>query len=231
MARRCVVQVETTFTGFADRSDAGHWLARALAFYRHAPNAIVIGLPRGGVITAAAVAEDLDLPLDVLVVRKLGVPGHAELAMGAIGPGDIRFLNHDVVWAYRINPAEIEAATARERVELEHRQHVYRGNDGPLDLRRRTVIVVDDGLATGSTMTTAIGVIRQKNPERIVLAVPIAPVETCEHLRPLVDELVYLETPEPFQSVGYWYVDFGEVNDEEVTRALDRARSHACAAV
>lgn len=225
------MQDETTFTGFADRTEAGHALAKALMHYRARPNTIVIGLPRGGVVTAAAIAEDLDLPLDVLVVRKLGTPGQEELAMGAIGPGGVRVLNEDVIASCGIDPLEIQLVEERERVELARRERLYRGDQRPLELARQTVIVVDDGLATGSTMSAAIAVIRAGKPARIVLAVPVAPVETLERFRLVVDELVYIETPEPFMAVGYWYVDFAQVHDDEVIRTLARAESGASASV
>jgi predicted phosphoribosyltransferase len=219
------VEVETTFTGFADRTEAGHALAKALMRYRARPNTIVIGLPRGGVVTAAAIAEDLDLPLDVLVVRKLGTPGQEELAMGAIGPGGVRVLNENVIAGCGIDSFEIELVEERERAELARRERLYRGDQRPLDFAGQTVIVVDDGLATGSTMSAAIAVIRAGKPARIVLAVPVAPVETLERFRLVVDELVYIETPEPFMAVGCWYVDFAQVHDDEVVRTLERAES------
>lgn len=223
------MEMETTFTGFADRADAGHRLAEALKHYRGKPNTIVIALPRGGVVTGAAIAGDLDLPLDVLVVRKLGTPGHEELAMGAIGPGGIRVLNDEVLASVRIPPALIDAVARREQAELDRRERLYRGNERPLDFAGKTVIVVDDGLATGSTMFAAITVIRQHKPARVILAVPVAPMETLERFRFVVDELVYLETPDPFLAVGYWYVDFAQVEDAEVVQTLERA--HARAAV
>ena len=225
------MEVETTFTGFVGRAEAGHALAKALMHYRGRAGTIVVGLPRGGVVTAAAIAEDLELPLDVLVVRKLGTPGQEELAMGAIGPGDVRVLNEDVIDACGIDPLEIHMVEERERVELARRERLYRGDQPPLDFAGRTVIVVDDGLATGSTMSAAISVLRAGKAARIVLAVPVAPVETLERFRLVVDELVYLETPEPFLAVGYWYVDFAQVHDDEVIRALTRAESRMSAPV
>lgn len=225
------MEVETTFTGFADRTEAGHALAKALMHYRGKSNTIVIGLPRGGVVTAAAIAEELELPLDVLVVRKLGTPGQEELAMGAIGAGGVRVLNEDVIAMCGIDPLQIQLVEERERVELARRERLYRGDQRPLDFARQTVIVVDDGLATGSTMSAAIAVIRAGRPARIVLAVPVAPVETLERFRLVVDELVYIETPEPFMAVGYWYVDFAQVHDDEVVRTLARAESRMSAPV
>jgi putative phosphoribosyl transferase len=217
--------METTFTGFADRAEGGHRLAETLRQYRGKPNTMVVGLPRGGVVTAAAIAGDLDLPLDVLIVRKLGTPGHEELAMGAIGPGGVRVLNDDVVASLGIGRGRIEAETKREEVELARRERLYRTNQAPLNFAGKTVIVVDDGLATGSTMAAAIAVIRQHKPARIVLAVPVAPVDTLEGFRAVVDELVYLESPEPFMAVGYWYFDFAQVEDAEVIAILENARS------
>ena len=219
--------MDSMFTGFADRAEGGHRLAEALKHYRAKPDTIVVALPRGGVITGAAIADDLALPLDVLIVRKLGTPGHEELAMGAIGPGGVRVLNDDVVEALRIGPDRIEAETKREEAELARRERLYRADQPPLDFAGRTVIVVDDGLATGSTMSAAIAVIRKHEPARLVLAVPVAPVDTLERFRLLVDELVYLESPEPFMAVGYWYVDFAQVEDAEVVAILEKARSRA----
>jgi putative phosphoribosyl transferase len=185
----------------------------------------VVGLPRGGVITAAAIAEELDLPLDVLVIRKLGVPGQEELAMGAIGPKGIRVINHEVVRSLGIDPARIDVVAARELKELQRREDLYRAGRPPVEVRNKHVIVVDDGLATGSTMEAAVEVLRRHDPARITLAVPVAPLETLERFRFQVDELAYLETPEPFRSVGDWYLDFGQVGDAEVIGLLDRAAS------
>ena len=219
------MEMETTFTGFANRAEGGRWLAEALKHYRGKANTIVVALPRGGVVTGAAIADALDLPLDVLIVRKLGTPGQEELAMGAIGAGGIRVLNDDVVASLRIGRDRIEAETRRQEVELARRERLYRANQAPLDFAGKTVIVVDDGLATGSTMSAAIAVIRQHRPARVVLAVPVAPIETLERFRLVVDELVYLESPEPFLAVGYWYVDFAQVEDAEVIAILGKARS------
>lgn len=221
------MEMETTFTGFANRAEGGHRLAEALEPYRGKPNTIVLALPRGGVVTGAAIADDLGLPLDVLIVRKLGTPGHEELAMGAIGAGGIRVLNDDVVASLRIGRDRIEAETKRAEAELARRERLYRADQPPLDLAGKTVIVVDDGLATGSTMAAALAVIRQHRPARLVLAVPVAPVETLERFRLIVDELVYLESPEPFLAVGYWYIDFAQVEDAEVLDILETARSRA----
>jgi putative phosphoribosyl transferase len=218
--RRLDMAVQSVFTGFADRAEGGHRLAEALKHHRRRAETIVVALPRGGVVTGAAIAEDLELPLDVLIVRKLGTPGHEELAMGAIGPGGIRVLNEDVIAALRVPATTVDAATRREQDELERRERLYRGNRPPLQVAGRTVIVVDDGLATGSTMSAAVAVLRRHEPERIVLAVPVAPMDTLERFRPVVDELVYLEAPEPFQAVGCWYADFAQVDDEEVIRTL-----------
>lgn len=218
-----IVQGKRTFTGFADRAEGGHELAKALSRYRGASDAIVIGLPRGGVVTAAAVAKDLGLPLDVLIVRKLGTPGHEELAMGAIGPGGVRVLNEEVVSALRIAPEKIEMEARRERIELERRERLYRGSRPPLDFAGKTVILTDDGLATGSTMWVAVAVVRSHKPARIVLAVPVAPPDTLARFRPAVDELVCLEEPEPFQAVGLWYREFAQVEDEEVVEMLQHA--------
>lgn len=225
------MQMETMFTGFSDRAEGGHRLAEALKRYRGKPDTIVIALPRGGVVTGAAIADDLDLPLDVLIVRKLGTPGHEELAMGAIGPAGVRVLNDDVVASLRIGRDRIEAATKREEAELARRERLYRADQPPIDFAGKTVIVVDDGLATGSTMSAAVAVIRRHKPARVVLAVPVAPIDTLERFRPAVDELVYLESPELFMSVGQWYADFAQVEDAEVVAILAKARSRAGALV
>lgn len=218
------MRVERLFGGFENRAAAGRQLAKALRRYRDQGDAVVVGLPRGGVVTAAVVAEELDLPLDVLVVRRLAAPGNEQLAVGAIGPGGVRVLNDDVIALCGVDPLEIDLIEQRERVELERRDRLFRGDRRPLDCERKTVILVDDGLATGSTALAAIAVMRIQRPARIVLAVPVAPVETRDRCLLYVDELVCLATPDPFLAIGYWYDDFTEVSDEDVIRTLARAR-------
>lgn len=216
------MRIDTLFAGFQNRAAAGRQLAKALKRYRGRPDTIVVGLPRGGVVTAAAVAEELDLPLDVLVIRKLGAPDNEELALGAIGPRGVRVLNADVISMCGIDPLEIDLIEERERAELERRERLYRGDRRPLDCARKKVIVVDDGLATGSTMAAAIAILRRERADWIILAVPVAPIETLDRLYLHADELVCLATPEPFRAVGYWYTDFAQVDDAEVMRTLAR---------
>jgi len=183
---------------------------------------MVLGLPRGGVPVAAEVARALGAPLDVFLVRKLGLPGQEELAMGAIASGGARVLNDEVVNALRLPESVLEQVTERERAELERRDRAFRGDRPPPDVRGRVAIVVDDGLATGSTMRAAIAALRTLEPARIVVAVPAAPPATCEELRAEVDDLVVLLTPHPFHAVGLWYEDFTPTSDQEV-RAILRA--------
>jgi putative phosphoribosyl transferase len=206
---------------FADRSDGGRLLAERLVRYASRPDVVVLGLPRGGMPVAAEVASALGAPLDVFLVRKLGVPGHEELAMGAIASGGVRVLNDDVVRAARISEPELERVAARELETLEAREIAYRGGRPPVEVRDRTAILVDDGLATGATMRAAIGALRDRGAARIVVAVPTAPRETCEALAREVDEVVCATTPEPFTAVGLWYRDFSPVSDDEVRRLLD----------
>ena len=208
---------------FVNRTDAGQRLAKALLAYAGRRDLVVLALPRGGVPVAFEVALLLGAPLDVFVVRKLGVPGHEELAMGAIASGGIRVLNPSVVEGVGVPEDVIEQVTAAEREELQRREREYRG-DRPLpDLCGRTVILIDDGLATGATMRAAIAAVRTKDPARIVVAVPTAPYDTCVALRREADDVVCLVTPEPFIAVGGWYDDFRQVSDEEVRGILDRA--------
>jgi len=208
---------------FQDREDAGRQLAARLLHYRERPNVLVLALPRGGVPVAYEVARALDAPLDLFLVRKLGVPGQEELAMGAIATGGTRVLNEDVVRALHIPPEVIEAAARREQVEIERRGRAYRGDRPEPDVRGQIVMLIDDGLATGATMRAAVAALRQQEPERIVAAVPTAPAETCEGLRHEVDEVVCVQTPEPFFGVGFWYEDFTQTSDEEVRDLLERA--------
>lgn len=215
------------FTRFADRADGGRRLAALLDHYARQPDTIVLGLPRGGVVTAAAVAGKLELPLDVLVVRKLGMPGREELAMGAIGPGGVRILDPEVIAATRVSAGELEEVTAREQIELARRERLYRAGLPPLDLAGRNVILIDDGLATGSTMEAAVAVVQAHRPARIVIAVPVAPGETYSRLARLVHEVVCVASPEPFHAVGEWYGGFAQVTDGEVIDLLARARARA----
>jgi putative phosphoribosyl transferase len=208
---------------FRDRTEAGRLLAAKLTRYAHRPEVVVLALPRGGVPVAYEVARALGAPLDVFLVRKLGVPGHEELAMGALASGAVRVLNEQVVRTLRIPDDVIDAVTERERHELARRDRLYRGDRPPLDPRGRTVILVDDGLATGATMHAAIRALRRLDPAHIVVAVPTASPETCEELKTEVDDVVCAITPEPFHSVGLWYEDFSQTTDEEVRDLLARA--------
>ena len=208
-------------TRFRDRAHAGRVLAAALARYAHRRDVIVLALPRGGVPVGCEVARALGVPLDVFVVRKLGVPGHEELAMGAIASGSVRLLNEDVVALAGVSEEAIDEVAAREAAEIRRRERVYRGDRGPPDLRGRTVILVDDGLATGASMRAAAAAVRRQGPAWVVVAVPAAAADTCETLRGEVDELVCLMTPEPFHAVGLWYEDFSQTSDEEVRQLLE----------
>jgi predicted phosphoribosyltransferase len=205
---------------FRDRREAGRFLAAQLTAYANRPDVLVLALPRGGVPVAAEVARALEAPLDVFVVRKLGVPGREEFALGAIATGGVRVLNEDAVRALHIPDRVIEAIAAKEQEELARRERVYRGDRPPLDVRGRTVILVDDGLATGATMHAAIRALRQQQPARIVVAVPTASPETCVELRTEVDDVICATTPDPFYAVGLWYEDFSQTTDEEVRELL-----------
>ena len=209
---------------FRDRRDAGRRLAEQLGAYAGRPDVIALALPRGGVPVAYEVARALGAPLDVYLVRKLGVPGQEELAMVAIATGGVTVLNEPVVRGLGIPAHVIDAVTARQQRELKQRERLYRGEGPPPDVRGRTVILVDDGLATGATMRAAIAALRKQQPARIVVAVPTAPPETCEELRTEADDVVCATTPEPFQSVGLWYEDFSQTTDDEVRELLACAR-------
>lgn len=209
---------------FRDRRGAGQFLAEKLTEYANRPDVVVLALPRGGVPVAYEVANRLNAPMDVFVVRKLGVPGHEELAMGAIASGGVRVLNPDVLSYILIHEAIIDQVTEYELSELERRERLYRGNRPPLELKGRTIIIVDDGLATGSTMRAAVKALRQKQPKKIIVAVPVGARETCDSFKNEVDTMaVCAITPEPFHSVGLWYRDFSQTTDEEVRDLLAHA--------
>lgn len=208
---------------FRDRKQAGQLLSRKLRAYANRTDVLVLGLPRGGVPVAFEVARALHAPLDVFLVRKLGVPGQEELAMGAIASGGVRVTNEEVVQALNISPRTIDSVAAKESRELSRRDRLYRGERPRPDVAGRTVILVDDGLATGSSMRAAVAALRQGRPSRIIVAVPVAAVPTHHEFRSEVDEIVCLATPEPFLSVGYWYDDFSNMTDEEIRELLERA--------
>jgi predicted phosphoribosyltransferase len=215
---------------FHDRREAGRQLAARLTAYANRPDVLVLALPRGGVPVAYEVARALGAPLDVFIVRKLGVPGYEELAMGAVATGGVRVLNDQIVRGLDIPEYMIDAVTTRERQELARRERLYRGDRPPPDVHGRTVILVDDGLATGATMHAAIAALRQQQPARIVVAVPTASREVCDAFRAEADDVVCAITPEPFQAVGLWYEDFSQTSDEEVRDLLARAARETRAA-
>ncbi len=206
--------------GFRDRADAGRVLAGALDHLRGRDDVVVLALPRGGVPVAFEVAKALGAPLDVLLVRKLGVPGHAELAMGAIAPGGVQVLNHVVTDALRIPPDVVDRVAAREGAELERRERAYRPGRPPLDVAGKVAVVVDDGLATGSTMRAAVAALGALGPARIVVAVPVGARETCEQLAREADEVVCARMPMGFRAVGEWYEDFSQTTDDEIQALL-----------
>jgi predicted phosphoribosyltransferase len=205
---------------FRNRNDAGRQLAERLTAYANRHDVVVLGLPRGGVPVAAEVARVLNAPLDVFVVRKLGVPGHSELAMGAIARGGVRVLSEDLISELGIPRSAVEQVAVRERLELDRRDRLYRGDRGFPLLRDRTVIVIDDGLATGATMEAAVAALRTYGPQRIVVAAPVGATESCHRLVGIADEVVCATTPEPFQAVGLWYERFDQTTDEEVIQLL-----------
>jgi len=211
---------------FRDRREGGAALATKLAQYTGRPDVIVLALPRGGVPVAHEVATSLGAPLDVFLVRKLGTPGHRELAMGAIASGGVRVLNDEVVRWYGIPEGAINAVARTEQVELERREREYRRDRPPRDFGGLIVILVDDGLATGSTMRAAVEAVRLHKPSRVVVAVPVAAAETCREFRARADEIVCAKTPEPFSAVGQWYVDFSQTTDDEVRALLEDATLH-----
>lgn len=208
---------------FEDRQDAGRQLARRLEHLRAQPNTIVLALPRGGVPVAYEVARALDLPLDIFLVRKLGAPGHEELAMGALTSDGTTVFNADVIYELGISQPAIDHTIARERLELQRREQQYRAGQPPVDLEGRTVILVDDGLATGATMRAAVRALRPI-AHHIIVAVPVGAVSTCEELRREADEVLCLDTPEPFGAVGVFYSDFSQTTDDEVRNLLSQSR-------
>ena len=210
---------------YRDRSEAGKHLATRLAHFANRDDVLVLALPRGGVPVAYKVARALHAPLNIYLVRKLGVPGHEELAMGAIASGGVRVLNEDVVKYLGIPKSVIDSVAEIELQELERRERAYRGNRPEPDVRGKTVILVDDGLATGSTMRAAAEALRQQQPARIVVAVPVSAPQTCDEYRMGVDEIVCAVTPEPFYGVGQWYIDFSQTTDEEVRELLAKAQA------
>lgn len=211
---------------FADRREAGGVLAERLARYAGRTDVVVLALPRGGVPVASVVAAALHAPLDVFVVRKIGMPGHREFAVGAIASGGVRVLNHDIIDYYRIPGVAVDAIVREEEQELQRRERAYRAGRPPLDLRDRVVILVDDGLATGSTMKAAVQAVRASAPQRVVVAVPVGAPETCRDLATIADDVVCARMPQPFNAVGLWYRDFSETSDDEV-RALLGGRAPA----
>lgn len=208
---------------FEDRVDAGRRLAEKLDAYANRSDVIVLGVPRGGVPVAYEVAAALHAPMDIFLSRKLGVPAQEELAFGAVASGGVRVLDRDLIESVGISNQEIEEITRRVRGELERRERLYRGARPPLDVEGKIAILIDDGIATGSSMRAAIHALRQHKPAQIVVAIPVAPFSTCRKLRSEVDELVCVDMPESFYAIGQFYADFSQVSDEEVTNLLHRA--------
>src|SRR5687767_614756 len=212
---------------FADRIEAGRFLAEELDTYRGRDDVIVLALPRGGVPVGAVIAEYLHVPLDIFLVRKLGFPGHEEFAIGAIASGGVRVLNPAALQTEHVSAEEIDLIAAREPMELERREEEYRGDRPHPKLEGKITVLVDDGLATGSTMRAAVAALRQQNPARIIVAVPVASADACELLSREADEVVCASTPEPFHAVGLWYENFAQTSDEEVKELLQRGEQLA----
>lgn len=208
---------------FEDRKDAGKKLGSALMSHVENENCLILALPRGGVPVAYEAARELGVPMDILLVRKLGVPGQEELAMGAIASGGIQVLNKGLINMLGIPEESIDTVAKREDQEMKRRERIYRGNNPALEIKGKTVIIVDDGLATGATMRAAAEALRARNPGKIIVAAPVASPDTCEALNVVADEVVCLQTPQPFSSVGQWYKNFDQTSDEEVTELLNKS--------
>jgi putative phosphoribosyl transferase len=211
---------------FADRREAGKELASKLQKYAGHDDNVVLALPRGGVPVAFEIAEALDAPLDIFVVRKLGMPGHPEYAMGAIASGGVRVISDDVIRWYGISQAAIDVVARQELAELERRELEYRRGRPLAELRARTAILVDDGLATGSTMRAAVRAVRSYAPAQVVVAVPVGAPSTCAEFNDITDDMICARTPEPFSAVGLWYRDFSQISDDEVRALLDQHARH-----
>jgi putative phosphoribosyl transferase len=214
-------------TRYRDRRDAGRRLASRLQAYANRRDVVVLALPRGGVPVAFEVATALGAPLDVFVVRKLGLPGHEELAMGALASGGVRVIDEDLIRIARVSDEQLRRVTEIEQAELSRRERQYRGDRPFPDVRGKTTILIDDGLATGSTMRAAVAALRREQPERIVVAVPVAAAETCDAFESIADDVVCAATPEPFHAVGLWYDDFSQTTDDEVHELIDRSHPAA----
>ena len=208
---------------FRNRTEAGRLLASSLARYANRPNVLILALPRGGAPVAFEIAQALKLPLDVFLVRKLGVPGQEELAMGAVASGNVRILQPEVIEGLGIPRLAVEAVTAEETRELARRERAFRGHRPRPQVCGRNIILVDDGLATGSTMRAAVTALKLQRPERIIVAVPVADSETCDEIKNEVDEIICLRTPTSFYAVGLWYETFPQLTDEEVREFLRKA--------
>jgi putative phosphoribosyl transferase len=219
-----------SLTLFKDRVHAGKVLAEALMKYAGRDDVIVLGLPRGGVPVAYEVARKLGVPLDVLVVRKLVVPSYEEFAMGAIASGGVRVLNQDAIRSYSITKEAVSATLAVQTRELQRRELAYRGHSGVPEIKGKIVLLIDDGIATGASISAAVKALRQQDAKQIIIAVPVAAPDSCAMLRPMVDDLIAILTPDDFSAVGQWFLDFSQTTDDEVASLLDRARSvsHSC---
>lgn len=215
---------------FRNRTEAGKLLAQKLKGYKNSSDVIVLALPRGGVPVGFEIAKALNVPFDVCVVRKLGIPHHPELAMGAITSNGVRVLNYNILSEWNIPDKIIDKVSAKELRELRRREHSYRDNRPGLNVINRTVILVDDGIATGSTIRAVIALMRQQKPKRIIVAVPVAPYSVCKELQAEVDNLVCLTMPEPFYAVGLWYENFSQTSDEQVHELIEKSTTIANAA-